>query len=146
MQNQDQNVSIFKWFSFGKLCVADGQTPIPQSCPERGTRNSAVGNESPISSVVHQWSSNYMHQLAAELGPTGWRGRCAGLTEVSSDGGLERRSCVMICIAAKASEPLACVTPQINCQKVDQVIYICLSNILFSIGCSRLSIQLVELS
>ena len=44
------------------------------------------------------------------------------LQRLSTSGGLER-SYVMIRIRAKASESLAHVMPQINCQKADQVIY-----------------------
>lgn len=121
VQHQEQNVSIFKLFSFDKLCMTDGLFILLDTCStERGVSNTTIHDESPISSVIHQWSSNYMCQLAAEQS---WRGECAGLAEVSGDGELERRSYVMIHIRAKASESLAHVVPQINCEKADQVIY-----------------------
>lgn len=123
---------------------------LPDTCStERGVRNSTVGDASSISSVIHQWPNNYVQQLAAEQGPRGWKGKCAGLAEVSIDRGLKRRSYVVICIWAKESESLAHVMPQINWIKKQTRSYTTctrLSNTLFSTGYSRLSIQLAELS
>ena len=49
------------------------QTPIPERCPDGVVRSSTVGDGSSISSVTHQRSSIYVHQLSVEQGPAGWR-------------------------------------------------------------------------